>query len=76
MTAIAWSACMITSHDLIPHRKLSFFAMQIIEVCHATDGPPKIGPPGLSMEIFIATGGPLRQSMTAIDDLPGPSVAP
>ena len=26
--------------------------------CHATDGPPKIGPPGPSVAIFIATGGP------------------
>ena len=33
--------------------------------CHATDGPPKIGPPGPSVAIFLAIDGP-----------PGPSMAP
>ena len=44
--------------------------------CHAADGPPKIGPPGPSVAIFIATGGPPGPSTAAIDGLPGPSMAP
>ena len=30
-------------------------------ICHAIDGPPKIGPPGSSMAIFVAMDGPLDQ---------------
>ena len=44
--------------------------------CHATDSPPKIGPPGVSVAIFTVTGGLPGPSMAAIDGLPGPSVVP
>ena len=44
--------------------------------CHATDGPPKIGPPGPVMIIFVAIDGPPGPSMAAIDGPPGPSMAP
>ena len=45
-------------------------------VCHATDGPPKIGPPGPSVEIFLAIDGPPGPSMAAMDGPGGPSMAP
>ena len=44
--------------------------------CHATNGPPKIGPPGPSVAIFVAINGPPGPSMAAIDGPPGPSTAP
>ena len=44
--------------------------------CHATDGPPKMGPPGPSVANYVAMGGPPGPSTAAIDGLPGPSVAP
>ena len=44
--------------------------------CHATDGPPKIGPPGPSAAKYVAVDGPPGPSMAAIDGPPGPSVAP
>ena len=44
--------------------------------CHATDGPPKIGPPGPSAANYVAVDGPPGPSMAAMDGPPGPSVAP
>ena len=44
-------------------------------VCHATNGLPKIGPPGPSIAIFAAMDGPLEPSMVATDGPPGPSIA-
>ena len=38
--------------------------------------PPKQVPPGPSVAVFIATGDLSGPSMTAIDGLAGPSVAP
>ena len=35
--------------------------------CHATDGPPKIGPPGPSAAKYVAVDGPPGPSMAAID---------
>ena len=43
--------------------------------CHATDGPPKIGPPGPSAAKYVAVDGPPGPSMAAIDGPPGPSMA-
>ena len=34
--------------------------------CHATDDPPKIGPPGPSAAKYVAVDGPLRPSMAAM----------
>ena len=48
----------------------------LIAVCHATDGPPKIGPPGPSAANYVAVDGPPGPSMAAMDGPPGPSVAP
>ena len=42
-------------------------------VCHATNGPPKIGPPGPSM---AAIDGPPRPSMAAIGGPPLPQMVP
>ena len=44
--------------------------------CHATDGPPKMGPPGPSVANYVALDGPPGPSTAAIDGPPGPSVAP
>ena len=44
--------------------------------CHATDGPPKMGPPGPSVANYVAMDGPPGPSTAAIDGPPGPSVAP
>ena len=44
--------------------------------CHATDGSPKIGPPGPSAAKYVAVDGPPGTSTAAIDGPPGPSVAP
>ena len=49
---------------------------QIHDICHATDGPPKIGPPGPSVAIFLAIDGPPGPSMAAMDGPGGPSMAP
>ena len=45
-------------------------------VCHATDGPPTIGPPRPSAAKYVAVDGPPGPSVVAIDGPPGPSVAP
>ena len=45
-------------------------------VCHATDGPPIIGPPGPSAAKYVAVDGPPGPSMVAIDGPPGASVVP
>ena len=47
-----------------------------LECCHATDGPPKMGPPGPSVANYVAMDGPPEPSTAAIDSPPGPSVAP
>ena len=44
--------------------------------CHATDGPPKMGPPGPSVANYVAMDGPPGPITAAIDGPPGPSVAP
>ena len=44
-------------------------------VYHATGGPPKIGPPGLSATKYVAVDGPPRPSMAAILGPAGPSTA-
>ena len=44
--------------------------------CHATDGPPKIGPPGPSMASFVAVDGPPGPTMAAVDSPPGLPMAP
>ena len=36
-------------------------------VCHATDGPPKMGPPGPSVANHVAMDGPPGPSTAAID---------
>ena len=43
---------------------------------HATDGPPKIGPPGPSTANFVAIVGPPRLTMAAMDSPHGLSTAP
>ena len=43
--------------------------------CHATDGPPKIGPPGPSAAKYFAVDGPPGPSMAAMDGPTGPSMA-
>ena len=45
-------------------------------VCHATDGPPTIDPPGPSAVKYVAVDGPPGPSMVAIDGPPRPCVAP
>ena len=45
-------------------------------VCHATDGPPKMGPPGPSVANYVAMDGPPGPSTAAIDGPPGSPVAP
>ena len=50
--------------------------MLILMDCHATDGPPKMGPPGPSVANNIAMDGPPGPSTAAIDGPSGPSVAP
>ena len=45
-------------------------------ICHATYGPPKMGPPGPSVANYVAMDGPPGPSTGAIDGPPGPSVAP
>ena len=45
-------------------------------ICHATDGPPKIGLPGPSMAIFVVVDVPLGPSMAATDGPPGTSTVP
>ena len=45
-------------------------------VCHATDGLPKMGPPGPSVANYIAMDGPPGSSTAAIEVPPGPSVVP
>ena len=47
-----------------------------LKFCHATDGPPKMGPPGPSVANYVAMDGPPGPSTVAIDGPPGPSVAP
>ena len=39
-------------------------------VCHATDGPPTIGPPRPSAAKYVAVDGPPGPSMVAIDGPP------
>ena len=39
-------------------------------ICHATDGPPKIGPPGPSAANYVAVDGPPGTSMAAMDGPP------
>ena len=46
-----------------------------IMVCHATNGPPKIGPPGPSSAKYVAVDGP-RTKYGFHRWSPGPSVAP
>ena len=67
------------------HRPIELAIHIAMMACCYVDGihglcpvmPPVVpGPPGPSVAIFIATGGPPRQSMAAIDGLPGPSVPP
>ena len=43
--------------------------------CHATDGPPKIGPPGPSAAKYVAVDGPPRSKCGCHRWSPGPSVA-
>ena len=40
------------------------------DTCHATDGPPKIGPPGPSTANFAAIVGPPRLTMAVMDGPP------
>ena len=40
--------------------------------CHATDGPPKMGPPGPSAVNYVAMDGPPEPSTAAIDGPSGP----
>ena len=38
--------------------------------CHATDGPPKMGPPGPCVANYVAMDGPPGPSTGAIDSPP------
>ena len=61
---------------LIGSTRILHFGQNIKGYCHATDGPPKMGPPRPSMANYVAMDGPPRPSTAAIDGPPGPSVAP
>ena len=50
--------------------------LQKCRTCHATDGPPKMGPPGPSVANYVTMDGPPGPSTAATDGPPGPSVAP
>ena len=45
-------------------------------MCHATNGPPKIGPLGPPTANFVAIVGPPGLTMAAMDGPPGLSTAP
>ena len=58
------------------HNLIGYYHTGCSMFYHATDGPPKIGPPGPSAAKYVAVDGPPGPSMAAIDGPPGPSVAP
>ena len=64
----------------MPYHKAIVMHCEIVQcyrTCHATDGPPKMGPrPGPSVANYVAMDGPPGPSTAAIDGPPGPSVAP
>ena len=47
-----------------------WFTFGVYEACHATNGPPIIGPPGPSSAKYVAVDGPPGPSMAAIDGPP------
>ena len=49
---------------------LWIYGNYIVWLSHATDGPPKIGPPGPSAVKYVAVDGPPGPSMAAIDGPP------
>ena len=69
--------CAASALVSFPNRFFPFlFVVVEKRVCHATDGPPKMGPPGPSVANYVAMDGPPGPSTAAIDGPPGPSVAP
>ena len=68
--------CLHTTNILqYPEEEFARFVFWFVD-CHATDGPPKTGPPGPSVANYDAMDGPPGPSTAAIDGPPGPSVAP
>ena len=66
-----------TFHDAIYNHKTAgvhyctcLYHVWNVVIYHATDGPPKIGPPGPSTANFVAIVGPPRLTMAAMDSPP------